>query len=171
MQADVFDRLKLERASFEWSPQLKAVTAYDKTGQPSTRTVHLDQAAGGLYISVKDLATFFSTLLPGGDNAKPGRGLLQPDNVAQMFTPIEKIRKQYGFGYFVEQLKTGQQAVWHDGIGFGARSIFMLVPATGEGIVIVTNSGQGNQLFKAVFCAWNAWAVPGTKELCGEFRS
>jgi CubicO group peptidase (beta-lactamase class C family) len=164
MQTAVLNPLKLSHSSFIWSPELKAVTAYDRAGEPFTKVVHLDQAAGGLYASVNDLATFFTSVMPGHD-------WLKPESIGEMFGPAPKTGDRYGFGYFNVKLKGNRRAYWHDGIGVGARSLFMLLPDTGDGVVILTNSGNGHHIMKAILCAWGEWAAPDAKALCGYFAS
>ncbi len=159
MQQDVLDPLGMDHSSFTWSPDLLAATAYRKDGTVEDRVVHVDQAAGGLYTSAADLARFFTVGLTNK--------WLTADDIALMHTAAEATRGQYGFGNFLMTLDDGTPVVWHDGIGTGVRAIFFWLPDSGDGLIILTNSGQGNAIFKEIVCAWDGWLHPGApSRLC-----
>jgi CubicO group peptidase (beta-lactamase class C family) len=158
MQDDLLTPLGMANSSFEWSADLGAATDHGRGGAVETHVVHLDHAAGGLYASANDLATFFTV----GMSAE----WLSPESVALMHTPAEATDDSYGFGYFVETLPDGSLGVWHDGIGAGARTLFVLLPEQGEGLIILTNSRTGNALFEPLVCAWDLWANGTETDLC-----
>ncbi len=158
MNEDVLTPLGMEHSSFVWTPELGAATAYGRGGEVETHVVHMDQAAGGLYASVNDLARFFTAGMTDD--------WLMPESVALMQSAAEATEDSYGFGYFIEALPDGEVGVWHDGIALGARSLFVLVPARGEGIIFLTNARTGNALFEDVVCAWDAWANGTETDLC-----
>ena len=54
----------------------------------------------------------------------------------------EATNGEYGFGNFLFTLEDGTPVVWHDGIGVGQRSIFFLLPQTGDGLIILTNKAM-----------------------------
>lgn len=159
MQTDLLDRLGMTRSKFQWPAGMpNMATSYTTSGNVDSDLVHEDQAAGGLFTSANDLARFF-TLGMTSD-------WLTPANVALMHTPAEATDEQYGFGNFLFSLDNGTPVVWHDGIGFGQRSIFFLLPQSGDGLIILTNKASGNRIFKDVVCAWDAWLHGDETKLC-----
>ncbi|MEP7293208.1 MAG: serine hydrolase domain-containing protein [Chloroflexota bacterium] len=158
MQDDLLTPLGMEHSSFEWSADLNAATDYGRGGAVETHVVHVDQAAGGLYASANDLAAFFSAGMTDD--------YLTPESIALMHTPVEGTDETYGFGYYVETLPDGSTGVWHDGQGWGARTLFVLMPEQGEGLIILTNLRNGNSVFEDVVCAWDMWVNGVETDLC-----
>ncbi len=161
MQRDVFDPLGMDHSYWNWTDQSTDAwaTSYTASGDVDHSLVHEDLAAGGLFTSANDLARFFTVGLDGD--------WLTPEDVALMHTPAEATDGQYGFGNFLMTLQDGTPVVWHDGIGVGQRAIFFLLPASGDGLIILTNSGKGNTIFREIVCAWDAWLHDGDQtRLC-----
>ncbi len=91
--------------------------------------------------------------------------LLQADD----FTTAEATRDGYGFGYFLFSLADGTPVAWHDGIGFGTRTIFFLLPESDDGLVILTNKATGNRIFRDIVCAWDRWLHAEQTKLCQSY--
>jgi hypothetical protein len=70
--------------------------------------------------------------------------------------PIHK----YGFGYTVrpEQF-VGEIGVGHGGTNNGWEILVQIIPSTGDGIVIMTNSSNGSAVISSVLCYWRQWAA------------
>jgi len=161
MQDDLFTPLGMEHSSFEWSPELNAASQYGAGAADVTQVVHMDQAAGGLYTSANDLAIFFTEGMTDE--------YLSPESVALMTTAAEATDDTYGLGYYVEALPDGSTAVWHDGQGWGSRTLFVLIPKRGESIIVLTNIRTGNSLFDDVVCTWDMWVNGEETDLCQEY--
>lgn len=161
MRRDVLEPLGMTHSSFDWSLELGAATAYRRDGSVEDRVVHLDLAAGGLYTSANDLARFFAEGMTGD--------WLTPESVGLMHTAADGTRGEYGFGNFLFTLADGTPVVWHDGIGFGVRSIFLLLPESGDGLVILTNKGDGNAIFRDLICQWDMWLHGEQTRLCRNY--
>ena len=162
MKTDLLDRLQMTRSFFQWPAGLPDLaTSYTASGNVDHDLIHEDQAAGGLFTSANDLARFF-TLGMTGD-------WLKPESVTLMHTPAEATEGEYGFGNFLFSLKDGTPVVWHDGIGVGQRSIFFLLPQTGDGLVILTNKANGNRIFRQIVCAWDVWLHSDKTKLCQNY--
>lgn len=163
MQRDLLDRLGMAHSRFGWSADapLDWATHYLANGQVDDTIIHEDLAAGGLFTTADDLARFLTAGLDGG--------FLTPESVAQMLTPAEATKGEYGFGYFLFALKDGTPVAWHDGIGVGQRAIFFLLPQSGDGLVILTNKGNGNRVFRQIVCAWDAWLHGAQTGLCKSY--
>ncbi len=162
MQRDLLDRLGMDHSQFQWSPDLSDLaTSYTASGEVDHDLVHEDLAAGGLFTSAGDLARFFTEGMSGG--------YLTPEDVALMHTPADATNGQYGFGNFLFTLDDGTQVVWHDGIGVGQRSIFLLLPDSGDGLIILTNKASGNTIFREIVCAWDQWLHGDQTPLCQSY--
>lgn len=61
----------------------------------------------------------------------------------------------YGLGHFTETLSDGRRAVWHGGQGYGWMSHMHLVPETGDGIIILSNSQRAWPLFSVILRDWS----------------
>ena len=154
MQQTVLEPLGMEHSSFEWFHDLGAATQYDVNGSVFPGVTHVDQAAGGLYTSANDLATFFAALL-------------HDDRAAAIFTPNEHTDPDpYGFGVYVDQTESGETMIWHDGLGRGMHAIFTLFPEHDEGVVVLTNSPAGNAVVDEVMCAYDSWSEVEAPRAC-----
>lgn len=176
MQRDLLDPLGMDHSYWHWTdvpgvPSDERATSYTAAGAVDDTLLHVDLAAGGLFTSANDLARFFTQGMSGDR--------LSAESVKAMHTAVEGTDGEYGFGNFLltlgnDSLDDGSQVVWHDGIGVGQRSIFFLIPdaegATDEGLIILTNSGRGNVIFRDVVCAWDSWLHDGEQtKLCARW--
>ena len=59
----------------------------------------------------------------------------------------------YGLGHFTEELSDGRRAVWHGGQGYGWMSHMHLVPETGDGLIVLTNSQRWSWIFDQFYAA------------------
>ncbi len=163
IQADVFDNLSMNHSYPNWSAQIgdALATSYTAAGAVDSSLLHVDLAAGGLFTSANDLARFFTEGLSGD--------WLTPESVALLHTPADGTDGEYGFASFLFNLADGTPVAWHDGIGVGQRAIFFLLPDSGDGLIILTNSGKGNVIFRDVVCAWDAWLHGDQTKLCARY--
>jgi CubicO group peptidase (beta-lactamase class C family) len=163
MQRDLLDSLGMAHSRFGWSADapLNWATHYLASGQVDDTIVHEDLAAGGLFASASDLGRFLTSGLQGD--------WLTPESISLMLTPAEATKGEYGFGYFLFTLKDGTPVAWHDGIGVGQRSVFFLLPESGDGLVILTNKGNGNRIFRQIVCAWDEWLHGAQTGLCKSY--
>jgi hypothetical protein len=67
------------------------------------------------------------------------------------------VSENYGLGHFIETLPNGTQAVFSGGQGNGWMTHFHLVPETGDGIVILTNSSRSWPLISHMLSDWAEW--------------
>ncbi len=174
MQEQVLAPLGMRGASFSWEEGFGASlpTGYELDGTPVPPYVYPVRAAGGLLADVQDIARFAAAGATGRapDPAAavvPGGGpipVLRPESIRAMHTPQVKIAgifgavaESYGLGHFIETLPDGRRAVWHGGQGHGWMTHFHLVPESGEGIVILTNSARSWPFIAAVLRDWAKW--------------
>lgn len=168
MEEGVLRPLGMQRATFAWRDTLRAAvpTGYDREGRPVPVYLYPGAASGGLFTDVEDLARFVEAELMGGPGSK--RALLSQESIRDLHSPevpilglFGVVADAYGLGHFIEQLPAGRRAVWHGGQGHGWMTHFHAVPATGDGIVILTNSERSWPLMAEVLGDWGRWAGIG----------
>jgi hypothetical protein len=67
----------------------------------------------------------------------------------------------YGLGHFIETLPDGRRIVSHGGQNAGWISYYYIVPDTGDGIVILTNSERSFQFIAQLVSDWAYWCGLG----------
>ena len=70
--------------------------------------------------------------------------------------PVASFRKLSQIGQ--SAVAAGETAVSHGGSNRGWESFFQIVPSTGDGIVIMTNSSNGSAVISSLLCSWRRWA-------------
>ena len=93
-------------------------------------------------------------------------------NITELYSSRVKIpgifsvvADEYGYGYFIETLPDGRRAVWHGGQGHGWMSHFHSVPASGDGIVILTNSQRSWPMIAQILNYWSEWSSLGSVKM------
>jgi CubicO group peptidase (beta-lactamase class C family) len=167
MRSAVLQPLGMTSSSFAWDPSLRARTAtpYSDDGRPSAVTVPDDQAADSLFSTATDIARFIAAPLP--DTRLPaGAHVISAGSVGQMFDrPVEIPSLQLaglsadlpGLGVFVEKAPGQPDIVTNGGFDPGWSSRFYLVPGTGDGLAILTNSDRGQPVIAQIASIWSAW--------------
>ncbi|MFQ3621030.1 MAG: serine hydrolase domain-containing protein [Spirochaetales bacterium] len=164
MQEQVLTPLGMHRASFEWNSQWDPPVpqGYTVSGVSIPPYVYPEKAAGGLFATLEDIARFVSagSMVSNTD----GQMVLKAETKALLYTPVVTIPglyglafPSYGMGHFIEKFADGTVAVSHGGQGSGWMSHFHLVPETGDGIVILTNSQRSWPFFARVLQEWAKW--------------
>jgi CubicO group peptidase (beta-lactamase class C family) len=171
MQREILTPLGMVDSSFTRSPDLIARTAlpYDVLGNPLPDFRFVELAPAGLYTTAPDLARFVASGLPDADGEPAGRGVISPASVELMYTPAVQIpgfdrwvyADAYGLGYFVETLPDGECLVSHMGGNLGWMCEFAALPSTADGIVIMTNSSAGHEVFADILTEWTRWLGQG----------
>ena len=153
---EVLAPLGMARASFDWSGAEMPV-GHDISGQPVAPYVYPGRASGGLMATAADIAYFAAAGMAGA-----AQSVLSPEGVASLHRPEVAVgglfgfaAEGYGLGYFTETLSDGRAAVWHGGQGYGWMSHMHLVPETGDGIVILSNSQRAWPLFATILREWS----------------
>jgi CubicO group peptidase (beta-lactamase class C family) len=171
MAEAILSPLGMAAASFAWNDAIAArlATGYDLTGRPVGPYVYPAAAAGGLFVTVGDVARFAAASAragsagPGDPGAAPADPAfpLPPSAVAEIQGAAVPMRgvfgfvaDAYGYGHFVETLADGKAAVWHGGQGHGWMTHFHTVPSTGDAIVILTNSQRSWPLIASALTLW-----------------
>ncbi|MGI1660946.1 serine hydrolase domain-containing protein [Palleronia sp. KMU-117] len=156
MSREALAPLGMTRASFDW-PGAEMPVGHDLRGRPVAPYVYPGRASGGLHATVADIARFAAAGMDGAD-----QDVLSPEAVGALHGPVVSVgglfglaADGYGLGHFTETLSDGRTAVWHGGQGHGWMSHMHIVPETGDGIVILSNSQRAWPLFAAVLRDWS----------------
>jgi CubicO group peptidase (beta-lactamase class C family) len=167
MKRAVLRPLGMTSSSFAWDPALRARTAtgYLSDGRPSPALISQDAAADSLFATAADLARFIAAPMP--DKALPaGAGVLNAGSVDYLFDDDGQVRSLQlsslgadhpALGYFVEHFPGRPSIVTNGGYDPGWSSRFYLAPATGDGLVILTNSDLGQPVIAQIASIWSSW--------------
>jgi len=154
--------LGMRDASFEWTDERgrRLATGHDLAGSPVAPYVYATDASGDLVATVDDMGRFaaaLATVHDGSDDAIPGMdGLLTP--TGPLAGPYRAVAQRHGMGVFLETLPDGRGAAFAGGQGHGWMSHLHVVPDTGHGIVILTNSQRSWPLISHVLTDWAGWS-------------
>jgi CubicO group peptidase (beta-lactamase class C family) len=121
----------------------KAAVAHLGNGKPVPGRYHLypEMAAAGLWTTPSDLARWAGEL-GAAYNGEKGR-LLSPAMARQMLTPD---KGDWGLGLGVR--REGETVRFsHSGANEGFRSLMIVDPVRGDGLVLMANSDSGGKLF------------------------
>lgn len=171
MRAQVLEPLGMRHSAYGWPPEIlaRSATPYDQDGKPLPRggPLFTELAAAGLQTTPADLGRFaVASLVRSGAGAEPP--VLRRETIELMQTPAPASR-EYGLGYEVQEM-LGLLAVGHGGANEGWMARLSLIPASGDGIVILTNGTNGNAVIRVLERAWLAHVAARVKSGAGEAR-
>jgi len=169
MAREVLGPLGMDRSGYQWDPAWSAdlATGYQIAGRPVDHRSY-PAAAGGLYATVIDVATWLAAGMPGPDGEPAGREVLAPETVALMQTPLgDASPSVHGLGYGIESLPDGTRMVSHSGDFPGWRGQYLALPDRRAGIVVLTNSsGGGRYVVADTICRWVEWSAGARPDAC-----
>ncbi len=153
---DLMDKLVLKQAGMRHSSfaqplprdrEVEAVTGHDAEGKelPGGWHVFPEHAAAGLWSTPTDLADLL--LLIGRAWRGESRLFLLPETVREMLTPQNG--GPYGLGAAVSEAG-GSLVLMKRGQNVGYQAYLILLPAEGQGMVVMTNSDNGSILAEAL---------------------
>lgn len=164
MQARLFGPLRMGRSSLVWQPAFESdfANGYDEEGKslgPQRRTQA--DAAGGLQTTLRDYARLLETLMSGEAlDAHAKAAMLAPQlriHSAHEFPTFAKertrandrIRLSYGLGWGLYWTPAGK-ACFKEGHDDGLRHYAVFFDASGTGLLVMTNSSNGEGIYKAL---------------------
>jgi CubicO group peptidase (beta-lactamase class C family) len=167
MTASVLRPLGMASSSFQWDERLspRLATPYMADGRPGPVIVPQDLAADSLVSTGEDIARFIAAPMPDL-KASIGAGVLQASSVDQLYSQPVKIPSLAlgglapdlpALGYFVERTAGQPEIVTNGGYDPGWSSRFYMAPATGDGVVILTNSDLGQPAIAQIASIWSTW--------------
>jgi CubicO group peptidase (beta-lactamase class C family) len=162
MQEELYGPLKMTRSSMIWQPSFESdyVNGYDEYGRslgPERRTT--PNAAGSMLTTLRDYATFLSALLHSKPLGVRATGLLFNRQIAihsahqfpslseETTTAYDHIRLSYGLGWGLYSSPYGK-AFFKEGHDEGWRNLALVFREHGDGILILSNSSNGEGMFK-----------------------
>lgn len=143
----IFKPLKMNNTSFTWTSSIddkNFARWHDAEGKNSYETHKNDtaSAADNLLTTIPDYGRFAEYVL---EKVTSGQELYQ-DMVKRANGKENKSIISLGWE-LLPNLKNDEYALLHTGGDIGVNTIIMLLPKTGEGIIIFTNGDNGNKLF------------------------
>jgi hypothetical protein len=152
----------MTRTSMVWEPRFESdfANGYDQYGRSlgPERRPHAD-AAGSVQTTLRDYATFLSALLRGRPFGIPTTGRIFNHQIAihsahqfpslaeETTTANDPIRLSYGLGWGIYSSPYGK-AFFKEGHDEGWRHLALCFREHGDGILILTNSSNGEGIFK-----------------------
>ena len=163
MQEDLFGPLGMTRTSMIWEPKFESdfANGYDEHGKSlGTQRRTKPGAAGSMQTTLRDYATFLSAVMRFQ--------ILNPKTSAEMLKPQVTIHSTHQFPSLASETTTAHDAIQLSaGLGWGlymspyGNAFFKggyddgwrhqgLCFSNGDGLLIMTNSSNGDQIFKPV---------------------
>jgi CubicO group peptidase (beta-lactamase class C family) len=150
---NLFSPLGMTHSTFETPASNDAATPYDSSLRPEPHYRFAATAAAGLYTTAADLARF----AVASSSSAAGSGVLRSATVAAMQQQHEPEKKDafgHGLGYSVVPLPAGGHLVGHSGSNEGWTAIWDVIPATGDGLVVLLNRSEGFPVYRELLCDW-----------------
>lgn len=162
MEDNLYRPLGMTRTSMVWEPRFEEdfANGYDESGRslgPERRPT--PDAAGSMQTTLRDYATFVSAVLRGEVlDAKTAGEMFHsqitihsahqfPSLAAETTTVNDAIRLSYGLGWGLYSSPYGK-AFFKEGHDEGWRHLALCFRETGDGILIMTNSSNGEGIFR-----------------------
>jgi CubicO group peptidase (beta-lactamase class C family) len=155
MRKEVLLPLGMEHSAYGWPAEILAASAtpYDARGEPLPRGGPLfpELAAAGLQTTAGDLGRFAVASL-ARFAGKDAPRVLARETVELMQSPAPT-SPEYGLGYEVREWQ-GIPVTGHGGANDGWMARLSLAPASGDGLVILTNGTNGNAVIRVLEQTW-----------------
>lgn len=166
MQERLYTPLKMTRSSMVWEPRFESdfANGYDEYGRslgPERRKS--PSAAGSMQTTPRDYALFLSALMRGEVLSAPTRDIMLSPQIrihsAHQFpslntdttTAYDPIELSYGIGWGLYKSPYGP-AFFKEGHDEGWRNLALCF-RSGDGILVMTNSSNGEGIFKPLVAA------------------
>ncbi|WP_237144563.1 serine hydrolase domain-containing protein [Pontibacter pamirensis] len=144
LQEHIFEPLEM-KSTFTFSKDMAVLTGSLATGYTSGRRKrtpdYLDTVLGdkGLYSTVEDLYKW--------DQALYTQKLVKRETLEEAFTgsrPEKKKDEDYGFGWRIRQIESGDTAVYHGGLWHGYNTYMLRNPKDHSAIIVLSNVTNGS---------------------------
>ena len=142
----VFQPLGLKDTDYIWhkdTDETRFAIGYNKDLQPyPTEKQTTANAADDLITTIEDYGTFLVNIMKGGN--------LKPEVYQEMIKKQVKTEKDkyFGLGFEIYDLGNNEFALSHGGSDNGTRCLVFILPQTGQGILIFTNSDVGYKVYE-----------------------
>jgi len=167
MRDAVLRPLGMTSSDYGWDPKRRDATAtpYLGDGQPSDVLIPEDTAADGLFSTVNDMVQFVAAPLPGV-GLPTGAGVISDRTTQQIFLRPSSLPKGQlqtigpdapCLGCFIEHSDGGPMMITNAGVDPGWTGEIHMAPATGDGLVVLTNSSRASPAIAQVEAMWAGW--------------
>lgn len=152
MKGSILDPLGMTGSTFVWNENMygRLARAYGPYYNPIPNQTYVEDAAGGLYSSLDDMARYAQTILNGSD-------VLSTESFNLLFEG-----DRYGLGHGLTDLPTGERLVFGGGTRMGWQSDFVVYPDGGSGVVVLSNANGGIILNLEIINLWTQWKTGGS---------
>lgn len=129
--------------------------SYGILGQTSPNYNFTEEAAAGLKTTIPDFSKFILAMMDEYNGETKGSNVLKGESIDLMFTPVES---NYGFGFIKNKLLDGNTLIWHNGANMGGwRAQYGMIQEKKDGLIIFTNSDNGQNLVDDIFNYWEQY--------------
>ena len=161
MHDAVFAPLGMTSSSYLWNAMVDARAAQPYGAvAPIPGPRFTAQAAASLETSLEDFIRFARASM-SSERPEFATTVLPPATVRAMQQPVAP-SNDYGLGYSVHAVN-GVRALGHGGSNAGWQAQFLVIPATGDGIILMTNASLGHEILNQVLCGWLRAAMGETR--------
>ncbi|MGU3375846.1 serine hydrolase [Chryseobacterium sp. M5A1_1a] len=142
----IFQPLKMNDTNYIWdknTDESRFAIGYNEKGEPypieKNKTAN---AADDLHTTIEDYGNFMVSVMKGKD--------LKPEVFQDMIKMQAKIKDDiyFGLGFGIYDLGNGNYVLSHSGSDPGTQCIAFVLPKSGKGIVIFTNTDDGSKVYK-----------------------
>jgi CubicO group peptidase (beta-lactamase class C family) len=169
MKEEVFRPLGMTSSSYIWDAMVDARAAQPYgVVSPVPGPRFIEQAAASLETSLDDFSRFALASM-SSERPELRTRVLSAETVRAMQQPVPP-SPNYGLGYQVIDAG-GLRAVGHGGSNTGWQAQFLVVPKTGDGLLVMTNATLGAEVHRQLFCGgarprWAGHALPQEHRGC-----
>ncbi|HSJ34365.1 MAG TPA: serine hydrolase domain-containing protein [Acidimicrobiia bacterium] len=151
VRREITDPIGATSLRWEWTSALeaRAPTPYGEEGQALEHRQLAIHGIGSELGTVADFAHFLAATAEGPNGEQPGRGVLTPQTIETMLTPVSEAGSDQGLGYPLGWLN-GHRSVSHGGRNIGWEAFFILDTVTGNGFVVASASNRAGPLHDAI---------------------
>ena len=159
MTNEILAPLNLTNARPDWTTDIQnfSAKAYTPFGKELPMYRFTALSAGGHYSTIIDLAKFVMTNMNGSAGEPPGRGVLNTSTIKLLQSKVADVHPLmggYGLGFQTKLLANGQKMVYHNGQNTGFIGTMNFIPASGEGLVILTSCDAAKSLVVELESRW-----------------
>ncbi|MBN2002458.1 MAG: beta-lactamase family protein [Anaerolineae bacterium] len=147
MKKNILNPLGMTDSTFVWDEQVQSrlSRAYGTYYNTIPNQTYIEDAAGGLYSSLNDMARYAQVILDGS-------AVLSQESFDLLFQG-----DSYGLGYGLIDFPGSERFIFGGGTRMGWQSDFVVFPEDGSGIVILSNANGGSILNLEIIDHWVEW--------------
>lgn len=160
MQAEILNPLGMKHSSYTIDDTILKDSSleYNNFGARIDFELFTAQAAAGLHTNIEDFTKFALASLYADKKNSKNQQILAAATLEEMMEPAAASNGMYGLGYQVDAIPGISMPLrGHGGANAGWHALFMINPITNDGIIMMTNGGAGQTVYRQLFCDWIFW--------------